>query len=147
MDPITKTLLKKSLIWGGGIIGLGVVLFKFTTPSPEQMLAQMSPELRADVEKNRELRMKEQEELIKVVKRTSASNDPIWKTGDIQSPWDPDFKKTSESMLVKKQAIEKARAEEKTKLELESMKEEAKRREGMEKEGMKKASGGSKWWW
>ncbi|VEU22411.1 DEKNAAC103361 [Brettanomyces naardenensis] len=132
MDPVSKSQWIRSLAWGGGIVGLGYVLFKFTTPTPEQLLAKMSPELRADVEKNRALRMKEQEELIKVVKETSKSNDPIWMTGSIANPWDKDFKKTADSLLVKKQDFERARAEEKQKKVLSALKEDIKKTEELE---------------
>lgn len=32
----------------------------------------------------------EQRELIKIVKKTMKSDDPIWKTGPIKSPWERD---------------------------------------------------------
>lgn len=71
---------------GASIIGFGLLCFKYTTPTDEQLINRMSPEVRAQYERERSLRRKEQEELIKIVKQTSASNDPIWMTGPIKSP-------------------------------------------------------------
>lgn len=71
---------------GFAITGFGVLLYKYTTPSDEQLISRMSPEVRAQYEREKSLRRKEQEELMRIVKKTSASNDPIWMTGPIQSP-------------------------------------------------------------
>lgn len=113
-------LWKRFIIYGGGIIGTGVLLFKFTTPTDEQLIARLSPELKLDYLKNRELRRKEQEELIKLVKKTSASNDPIWRTGDLKSPWERDG--SGKSMLVVKEEFNKAQAQELQKMEIEASK-------------------------
>lgn len=63
---------------------------KYTTPTDEELIARFSPEVRANYEKNKLLRQKEQEELMKIVRQTSQSNDPIWKTGKIASPFEKD---------------------------------------------------------
>ncbi|KAG7693165.1 hypothetical protein KL930_004750 [Ogataea haglerorum] len=118
-------LWKRSLITGGGIIGSGVLLYIFTTPTEEQLIAKLSPELRADYERNKELRRKEQEMLMEIVKQTAASNDPVWKTGPIASPWDRDFTPSRESLLVKRERFEKEQAEKKQREELERLKAEA----------------------
>lgn len=120
-------------MWGGGIIGTGVVLLKFATPSPEKLLAEMSPEVRADAEKNMALREAEQRELIRIVKQTSSSNEPVWKTGSIQSPWDPDYKRTTESLLVTKERFEKEQAAKQQKEEIDRMKEQSRLTEELEK--------------
>lgn len=73
---------------GFAIVMSGVLLFKYTTPTEEELISRLSPELRLQYEREKGLRRKEQEELIKIVKETSASNDPIWKTGAIESPWE-----------------------------------------------------------
>ncbi|KAG7827966.1 hypothetical protein KL920_004216 [Ogataea angusta] len=119
-------LWKRSLITGGGIIGSGVLLYIFTTPTEEQLVAKLSPELRADYERNKELRRKEQEMLMEIVKQTAASNDPVWKTGPIVSPWDRDFTPSRESLLVKRERFEKEQAEKKQREELERLKADAK---------------------
>ncbi|CCC67252.1 hypothetical protein NCAS_0A06940 [Naumovozyma castellii] len=82
---------------GGVIIGSGVLLFKYTTPSDEQLIKSLSPELRLQYEKERNLRQAEQEELMKIVRNTAESKDPIWKTGPIQSPWERNPAGTSEN--------------------------------------------------
>lgn len=77
---------------GALIVGTGVLLYKYTTPTEEELISRLSPELRLQYEREKKLRQKEQEELVKIVKQTSASNDPIWKTGSIKSPWERDTK-------------------------------------------------------
>lgn len=81
-------MLKQTAIWGGGIVGLGVFLFKFTVPTEEELLQKMSPEIRAQVERNRELRQQEQAMLMEIVKKTADSDQPIWKTGELYNPWE-----------------------------------------------------------
>lgn len=112
-------MLKHTAIWGGGIIGLGVVLFKYTTPTDEELLARMSPELRAKVESQRELRQQEQKKLMEIVKRTASSDEPIWKTGELYNPWE----KTGNKLLVDKINYERETAEVKAKSELDKAKE------------------------
>ncbi|CCE63405.1 hypothetical protein TPHA_0E03150 [Tetrapisispora phaffii CBS 4417] len=73
---------------GGVIIGTGLLLFKYVTPTDEQLLNSFSPEVRLEYEQQKKLREAEQQELMKVVQQTSTSNDPIWKTGSIVSPWE-----------------------------------------------------------
>ncbi|CDR40463.1 CYFA0S05e00826g1_1 [Cyberlindnera fabianii] len=92
---------------GGVIILTGVLLFKYTTPTEEQLIASLSPELRSQYEKEKGLRRREQEELIKIVKQTAASNDPIWMTGPIKSPWDKDNKLENLKEKYEKELAEK----------------------------------------
>ncbi|KAH3661679.1 hypothetical protein OGAPHI_006529 [Ogataea philodendri] len=119
-------LWKRSLLTGGGIIGTGVLLYIFTTPTEEQLVAKLSPELRADYERNKELRQREQQMLMEIVKQTAASNEPIWKTGSLVSPWDKEFQPSSESFLVKRERFEREQAEARQRQELERLKQEAK---------------------
>lgn len=116
-------MLKQTAIWGGGIIGLGVFLYKFTVPTEEQLLQRMSPEIRAQVEKNRELRQKEQEMLMEIVQKTAKSDQPIWKTGELYNPWEG----TGNKLLVDKINFEKQQAEGKVKSDLEALKEQEKK--------------------
>lgn len=78
--------------YGGAIAGSGFVLYKYTTPTDEQLIARFSPEVRAHYEKNRLLRQREQQELMKIVQETSKTNDPIWKTGKIKLPFERETK-------------------------------------------------------
>lgn len=111
-------MLKHTLVWGGGIIGLGVVLFKYTVPTDEELFARMSPEIRAQVEAQRALRQREQQELMELVKRTSASNEPVWKTGGLYSPWEG----TGNKLEVDKVALERELAQDRARSELERAK-------------------------
>lgn len=75
---------------GGAIIGTGVFLYCTIIPTDEELISRFSPEVRAQYERNKELRQKEQEELMRIVQQTAKSNDPIWKTGRITSPFEKD---------------------------------------------------------
>ncbi|GMM30933.1 Cbp4 protein [Martiniozyma asiatica (nom. inval.)] len=119
--PMLK-MLKSTIIYGGGIIGLGVVLFKYTVPTEEELLARMSPEVRAKVERERALRQLEQQRLMEIVQITSKSNEPIWKTGELYNPWE----KTGQHLLIDKVEAERHLAEEKVKSELEAIKQQEK---------------------
>ena len=121
MSSPTMMMIKHSVIWGGGIIGLGVLLFKFTVPTDEELLSRMSPEIRAQVEKNRELRQREQELLMEIVKKSSKSNEPIWKTGDLYNPWEG----TGGKIIIDKVALEREQADNKQMKELDKLKEQA----------------------
>lgn len=116
-------MLKQTAIWGGGIIGLGVFLFKFTVPTEEELLQKMSPEIRAQVERNRELRQQEQAMLMEIVKKTADSDQPIWKTGELYNPWEG----TGSKLLTDKVNFEKEQAAKKLKSELETLKEQQKK--------------------
>ncbi|CEP22954.1 CBP4 [Cyberlindnera jadinii] len=97
---------------GFGIVMTGVLLFKYTTPTEEELINSLSPELRAQYEREKGLRRREQEELIKIVKQTSASNDPIWMTGPIKSPWDKDNKMVNLKEKYEKELAEKNQSDE-----------------------------------
>lgn len=116
-------MLKQTAIWGGGIVGLGVFLFKFTVPTEEELLQKMSPEIRAQVERNRELRQQEQAMLMEIVKKTADSDQPIWKTGELYNPWEG----TGSKLLADKVNFEKEQAANKLKSELEALKEQQKK--------------------
>ncbi|SCV03471.1 LAMI_0H08416g1_1 [Lachancea mirantina] len=78
----------KVYVTGGAIIGTGLLLFKYTTPSDEELIKALSPELRLQYEREKKLRQAEQQELMKIVQETAKSDKPIWDTGPIQSPWE-----------------------------------------------------------
>ncbi|KAL3232095.1 Assembly factor CBP4 [Nakaseomyces bracarensis] len=121
--PVWRRWLK-IYAYGGAIILSGVLLFKYTTPSDEKLIASLSPELRLQYEKEKKLRQEEQKELMRVVQETAKSNDPIWKTGPIESPWEK--KKGGDN--VKNESffdnVQKTRAEEAQKDELKRIREE-----------------------
>lgn len=106
MDPLVARAYLRGLLYGSGIIATGVILFKYTTPTDEELIARFSPEIRADYEKNKALRQQEQKELMELVKKTTASNDPIWKTGKIGSPFERDTR-GMDPKLVNLQEFEK----------------------------------------
>ncbi|KAK6459129.1 uncharacterized protein RJT20DRAFT_132274 [Scheffersomyces xylosifermentans] len=108
---------------GSCIIGSGVVLYIYTTPTDEQLIAQFSPEIREEYEKNRELRQKEQDELMRIVRQTSQSKDPIWKTGPIGSPFEKEQRNLGQQ-LVDYEGFKRMKAAEAQKEEIEKANEE-----------------------
>jgi len=105
---------------GAGIVGVGFLLYYNIVPTDEELVKRLSPELRAQYEKEKGLRRREQEELMKIVQKTAASNDPIWKTGPIKSP----FEHHGEQLIDVKQKYEKDMAEKKQLEELERIRSE-----------------------
>lgn len=104
---------------GFGIVMTGVLLFKYTTPTEQELINSLSPELRAQYEREKGLRRREQEELMKIVKQTAASNDPIWMTGAIKSPWDKDNKMVNLKEKYEKELAEKNQMDELEKVQME----------------------------
>jgi hypothetical protein len=108
---------------GFSIIATGSLLFKYTVPTDEQLIAKFSPEIRAEYERNREIRQKEQQELMKIARETAASDDPIWKTGRIKSPFEKDGRNT-DPKLVDIEKYNRERGDEFKKLEVERAQQE-----------------------
>lgn len=88
MSGITRRQWGKVYLAGASIVLTGALLFKYTTPDDEALIAKFSPEVRREYEKNKQKRQDEQKELMKIVQATSKSNEPIWRTGPIKSPWE-----------------------------------------------------------
>lgn len=78
----------KVYIVGGAIIGSGVLLYKYSRPTDEELINRFSPEVRKEYERNKNLRQEEQKELMKIVQQSASSKDPIWKTGPLESPFE-----------------------------------------------------------
>ncbi|CAG90640.2 DEHA2G14124p [Debaryomyces hansenii CBS767] len=108
---------------GFSIIATGSLLFKYTVPTDEQLIAKFSPEIRAEYERNREIRQKEQQELMKIARETAASDDPIWKTGRIKSPFEKDGRNT-DPKLVDIEKYNRERGDEFKKSEVERAQQE-----------------------
>ncbi|KAI5951571.1 CBP4 [Candida jiufengensis] len=126
---------------GACLTGLGVVLYMTIRPTDEQLIASFSPEVRAEYEKSKEIRQLEQKRLMEIVKQTSKSNDPIWKTGPIGSPLEKDQRNLSLE-LVDRELFHKTKAEEKQKEEINKSIEQSKELERLIKEKNAKKS----WW-
>ncbi|WPK27071.1 hypothetical protein PUMCH_004443 [Australozyma saopauloensis] len=105
------------------IIGTGVVLYNTIIPTDEDLIKLFSPEIRANYERNKALRQKEQEELMRIVQETAKSNDPIWKTGPIVSPWDKETK-GKVTQLVNTKTFYQEIEDEKRKKEIDQAKEQ-----------------------
>jgi hypothetical protein len=121
------------------IIGSGVVLFKYTTPTDEELIAAFSPDVRADYERNKEFRKREQEELRRIGQITAALNDPIWKTGPIGSPFEKDQRDMGQQ-LIDYNDFQKKTGDEFKKLEISKANQELLETEKLVKQ--KKSS----WW-
>lgn len=101
---------------GGGIIGSGVLLYKYSRPTDEELISRFSPEVRREYESNKRLRQEEQRQLMKIVQESSGSKDPIWKTGPLESPFERGNNSSYETNTVleraKRQDIERHEREE-----------------------------------
>lgn len=130
--------------YGGAIIATGCLLFKYTTPTDEEIINSLSPELRMQYEREKSLRQAEQQELMRIVKQTSQSDDPIWKTGSIQSPWE----NSGSPQLTNRQQFDKLKADQVQKEELKRINEElAKIRQETNNGTGKIVDQKSKSWW
>lgn len=127
--------------WGIGIVGTGVLLYTYTVPTEEELIARFSPEVRANYEKNKALRQKEQEELMKIARETANSNDPIWKTGKIASPFERDTRGVDPKLVDASQFFQH---EDETKKRAEVAIADA---ELLETEKLMAQSKKKKWWW
>ncbi|EMG49822.1 CBP4 Assembly factor CBP4 [Candida maltosa Xu316] len=110
---------------GGSIVGFGVLLFYTICPTDEKLIASFSPEVRADYEKNRELRQQEQKRLMEIAKQTAASNDPIWKAGPIGSPFEKEQRNLN-MQLIDKELFHKTKFEEQQKEEIDNANQQMK---------------------
>ncbi|ABN65190.1 predicted protein [Scheffersomyces stipitis CBS 6054] len=108
---------------GSCIIGTGVLCFIYTTPTDEQLIASFSPEIREDYEKNKAYRQREQQELMEIVKKTSQSDEPVWKTGPIGSPLEKEQRNLNQQLIDYNQ-FEKKRAEEYQREQIDKAQEE-----------------------
>lgn len=117
--------------YGGCIIGSGVLAYNYIRPTDEELIARFSPEVRADYEKNKELRQLEQQRLMEIVKKTSQSNEPIWKTGPLANPFEKDVKNTYK--LVDEQKFFKEQSDSELKSTLSSAQKELEETEKLSK--------------
>ncbi|KAK5779839.1 hypothetical protein RI543_002375 [Arxiozyma heterogenica] len=145
--------MERSLFWrwvrvyivGGSIVGSGLLLYKYSRPTDEELISKFSPEVRREYEANKKLREEEQRELIKIVQESANSKDPIWKTGPLQSPFERgnlgSYSNNTVLERAKRQQLEKREQEEidKVRQNIEALKEQQRQ----EKE-TKKAN---KSWW
>lgn len=129
-------------VWltGFAIVGTGVLLYKYTVPTDEELIARFSPEVRANYERNKALRQKEQEELMKIAQETAKSNDPIWMTGKIASPFEKDTRGV-DPKLVDPGKFFQAELEAKRRAEVAAANAELIETERLVSESKKK------WWW
>ncbi|VVT53605.1 uncharacterized protein SAPINGB_P003658 [Magnusiomyces paraingens] len=75
----------KTILAGGSVVGLGVSCFIFTTPTDEELIAKLSPELRQQYYDERERRRMVSQWAVGEARKTAASSNPIWMTGEIPS--------------------------------------------------------------
>lgn len=124
---------------GGCLVGTGVLFWYTIRPPDEQLIARFSPEVKADYERNKELRQQEQKRLIEIVKETSSSSDPIWKAGPIGSPFEKEQRNLSME-LVDAELFHKTKHEEQQKQEIDRANEESKEAERLMQQNKKP------WW-
>lgn len=118
--------------WGAGIIATGVLLYTYTVPSEEQLVARLSPEIRAEYERNRHLRQQEQMEVMRIARQTAASDEPIWKTGKIRSPLEKEGRGVNQNLVALPKETPQLRGQQHQKDEVERARNESKEREELE---------------
>lgn len=127
---------------GGCLVGTGFLLYYTIRPTDEDLIASFSPEVRENYERNKELRAAEQQRLMEIVKKTSASNDPIWKAGPIGSPFEKEQRNLSME-LVDAELFHKEKFESQQKEEIAKANMEVEEAEKLLSEKNKKTSS---WW-
>ncbi|KAJ1976939.1 assembly factor cbp4 [Dimargaris cristalligena] len=70
---------QKGLAYSLGIIGGGYLLMRYTTPTPDQLYNALSPELKEEADKRRKDQAHEQAELMQLLRRNMAADQPVWK--------------------------------------------------------------------
>ncbi|RKP40169.1 hypothetical protein BJ085DRAFT_40762 [Dimargaris cristalligena] len=81
---------QKGLAYSLGIIGGGYLLMRYTTPTPDQLYNHaalvfeystlaLSPELKEEADKRRKDQAHEQAELMQLLRRNMAADQPVWK--------------------------------------------------------------------
>ncbi|KAI7864671.1 hypothetical protein BDF14DRAFT_1884101 [Spinellus fusiger] len=73
---MSKTI--KAIVYGGGIIGTGYALMKFTVPDEEQMRSRLSPELLREYDIARAKSQEKNRALREQIKQTAATDRPAW---------------------------------------------------------------------
>ncbi|EER32735.1 hypothetical protein CTRG_03160 [Candida tropicalis MYA-3404] len=127
---------------GGCLVGTGFLLYYTIRPTDEQLIASFSPEVREHYERNKELREAEQQKLMEIVKKTSSSNDPVWKAGPIGSPFEKEQRNLS-MQLVDAELFHKEKFENQQKQEIAKANLEVEEAERLLSEKKKK---NSSWW-
>ncbi|KAJ1982417.1 assembly factor cbp4 [Dimargaris xerosporica] len=66
----------KGLLYGAGIVGLGYLLLRTTTPSEEKLYQALSPELKQEADRLREDKEKRQRQIGLMIKQNMQSDRP-----------------------------------------------------------------------
>ncbi|KAJ2078587.1 assembly factor cbp4 [Coemansia sp. RSA 988] len=74
---------KRGLLSFGGIMGVAVLLRYTIVPDEDKMLRSLSPELRAEYERNKDKRREQHDAIMAQMMENAKSDKPIW---DISSP-------------------------------------------------------------
>ncbi|KAJ1993945.1 assembly factor cbp4 [Coemansia sp. RSA 1358] len=74
--------LRLGLLAFGGIMGTALLLRYTIVPDEEKMLKSLSPEVRAEYERNKDQRRRSHDAVMKQIVDSSKSDRPIWDTSD-----------------------------------------------------------------
>ncbi|ORZ34242.1 hypothetical protein BCR44DRAFT_41152, partial [Catenaria anguillulae PL171] len=76
----TSQKVVKSIVWGGGLIGLGVLLLKYTVPSEDDLRKAMSPDLQRQARhmEQSEAARNEKARLLAAIRENAQSDRPVW---------------------------------------------------------------------
>ncbi|KAJ2795439.1 assembly factor cbp4 [Coemansia guatemalensis] len=69
---------KRGLLSVGGIMGVAVLLRYTIVPDEDKMLKSLSPELRAEYERNKSKRREQHDAIMAQVMENAKSDKPIW---------------------------------------------------------------------
>lgn len=132
---------------GGAIIGSGVLLYKYSRPTDEELINKFSPEVRREYERNKRLRQEEQRELMKIVQESAESKDPIWKTGPLESPFERGNKNSSYPNNTILERAKRQEVERREREEMDSMRQNLQTLQQQKQQGEDDRNDGKKSWW
>ncbi|KAJ1734577.1 assembly factor cbp4 [Coemansia biformis] len=81
---------RRGLLSFAGIVGVGVVLRYTIVPDEEQLLARLSPELRAEHERHKAQRRANHDAVMAQMLESARSDRPIWDVARRSAPADSD---------------------------------------------------------
>ncbi|KAI9220631.1 CBP4-domain-containing protein [Blastocladiella britannica] len=83
----TTNKIVQSVVWGGGLIGLGVLLLKYTVPTEESLRKDLSPELqRKALDFESDARRAETARILAIIKQNAESDRPVWDVRGFEPP-------------------------------------------------------------
>ncbi|KAK9719868.1 hypothetical protein K7432_004495 [Basidiobolus ranarum] len=70
--------LVKAIVYSGAIMGGAYAMMKLTVPTPEQLYERLPEEMKQEVIKHREERLKKHQLLMETIQKNVDSDRPVW---------------------------------------------------------------------